>query len=894
MNQPIAIPEVEYEKITLDNGLDVIFHVDRKLPIVHVNQWFHVGSKNERPGRTGFAHLFEHLMFEGSTNAPEGYFAYIEKAGGNLREGGVNGTTSHDRTNYFATVPSGNLEHVLWLESDRVATLADALTSENFENQREVVRNERRQGLENQPYGQWTQLVCENLYPSGHPYSWPVIGSHEDLEAATLEDVRTFFQTYYTPNNLSLVIAGDLDIDQAKRMVESYYGGIPAGPRINRPTRWISHLSAEKTVNVPDAVPQVRTYTMWPVPSRFEDAEVPLDLASSLLSDGLSSRLKKSLVYDSQLCTDIMAFNMSKEISGMFVTVASVRPGASVEAVEQEIDDQLHRLASEGPTEDELQRVKTSWEYRFVSGLERIGGFGGKADKLNESNTFRGDPGYFQTEYDSFTNTTADQIKDAVGEWVDTKNRLVIRFLPETQRKASSTTIDRSVKPLLGEDTPFRSPDVKSETLPNGLEVYVVERRDLPKVAVTLAVRSGSVHDESGKSGAAHVMMTTIDKGTQTRDALEIADELGNLGSGLSATVYRESSALSFESLTRNLSGVMDIFSDVVRNPLFPETEIEREVKRNLDLIDQRKANAQSLAGRLIPSLAFGRDHVYGRPVQGDQESMNLLERLDVMRSHDMYWGPKQAALIFAGDISMDDATVLARTHLGDWTGEDLAAGSVDEPSPIGQGQLYIVDRPGNPQTVVSQILAAPKRTTPEYYALRLADTIWGGGFESRLNRNLREDKGLTYGIFSSLSLNRFAGTWCVQSAVDGDRTGEALSEIVSELDGISGQKPITEEELVDARTNLVRGYAQQFESVRRIGGQVAGLWSNRLPMVELRRAIDEIAEATLDDVNEAAQKYTSPEQATYLLVGDRSVIEPQINESFAVQGLTDDGRTIA
>jgi zinc protease len=270
MTRKIA-PKVEYEKYTLPNGLQVILHIDRKLPIVHINHWFHVGSKVEQPGRTGFAHLFEHLMFEGSKHAPGGYFKYIEQAGGNLREGGVNGTTSYDRTNYFSTVPSGNLKHVLWLESDRIATLPDALTSENFENQREVVRNERRQTMENQPYGRWLSLINEHLYPAGHPYVWPIIGSHEDLEAATIEDVTDFFKMYYTPNNLSLVVAGDFDIDHARAEIERFYGELPAGPLLDRRTRWIPNLSEEKIVEVADRVPQARAHLIWPAPARFEN-----------------------------------------------------------------------------------------------------------------------------------------------------------------------------------------------------------------------------------------------------------------------------------------------------------------------------------------------------------------------------------------------------------------------------------------------------------------------------------------------------------------------------------------------------------------------------------------------------------------------------------------------
>ena len=430
------LPRVSFEKFTLPNGLQVILHVDRKLPVVHVNHWFHVGSKVERPGRTGFAHLFEHLMFEGSKHAPEGYFKYIEQAGGNLREGGVNGTTSNDRTNYFATVPSGNLEYVLWLESDRVATLADALTRENFENQREVVRNERRQTTENQPYGRWYELVNEHLYPAGHPYSWPVIGRHEDLEAAGVDEVAEFFRTYYTPNNLSLVIAGDFDEDFARDRVAHYYGALEPGPLLERQRRWVPALAEGKIVEVTDRVPQARVHMIWPAPQRFEAEETALDAAAAVLGDGLSSRLEKLLVYDRRLCTEVSVFNYAREISGLFGVIATVRPGCDVREVEDLVDGQIARLASGGPTRDEVERARTVWEYQYVSSLERIGGFGGKADRLNESNTYKNDPGYFHVEHDRFRNLTGSKIAEAVKRWLVSRHGLTLRYFPDTLPKA--------------------------------------------------------------------------------------------------------------------------------------------------------------------------------------------------------------------------------------------------------------------------------------------------------------------------------------------------------------------------------------------------------------------------------------------------------------------------
>ncbi len=426
-----AGPRIEFEKYTLPNGLQVILHVDRKLPIVHVNEWFHVGSKNEKPGRTGFAHLFEHEMFEGSKNAPGKYWARMELAGANVSEGGVNGTTNNDRTNYFTTVPSGSLEYALWIESDRLATLGQHLTKENLDAQRAVVKNERRQGLENQPYGRAFDLIAQNLFPAGHPYSWSVIGSQEDLSAASLEDVQEFFARYYAPNNLSLVIAGDFDPAAAKKLVEKYFGDIPPGPPLDRPERWIPELPGEKIVEAADRVAQERVYMVWPSPEGYAPGDAELDLASFILADGLSSRLQKVLVHDRELCTAVNSFQSSQEISGFYAVIATARPGAPLPLIEKIVTEEIAKLARQGPTPAELARAKTKWEYSFVSGLERIGGFGGKADRLNSYNTYLGDPGKFDFDRDRYQNATAQDVRKAVARWLDTSHRLLVRFHPE-------------------------------------------------------------------------------------------------------------------------------------------------------------------------------------------------------------------------------------------------------------------------------------------------------------------------------------------------------------------------------------------------------------------------------------------------------------------------------
>ena len=873
------LPKIELEKFTLPNGLQVILHVDRKLPMVHVNCWYHVGSKNERAGRTGFAHLFEHMMFEGSKNANGKYFSFIEKVGANLFQGGVNGTTSEDRTNYFETVPSANLEYVLWIESDRLATLTDVLTKEKLDNERDIVKNERRQGLENQPYGRAFMLMQQNLFPSGHPYSHDVIGSHEDLTAATVDDVTEFFKTYYTPNNLSLVITGDFDPAEARRLVTRYFGPIPPGPPLDRPKHWIPTLDAPKVIEVNDHVPQERTYLAWPSPALFDPDDGTLDLVSLIFTDGLSARLNQSLVYDKQLCSGVNSFQSSNEIAGSYVVIATARPGASLSQIEQTISGEISRLAKDGPSADELARAKSKWEFQFISGLERIGGFGGQADLLNQYNTYFGDPNRFAADLDRHQRVTADDVRRAVARWIDTPNRVTVRFHPEAAARPAVTELDRSKPPALGGDRPFQAPQVQSSKLDNGLQIFVVERRDLPKVAVSLATRAGSGHDPQGKEGLSALTAVIMRRGTRTRKAIEIDETLGTLGTAIGSGVNAEAATLGMQVLHKNVPAALGIMADIARDPSFPQDEVEREKKKRLDVLSQARNNPNMIAQRVSTALVYGASHPYGRPAQGFTTTVEKFTRDDFQRFHDAYWKPGSTALIFVGDITMAEATDLARRSFGSWSGGAAPALDIPAPMPMGPGKVFLIDRPAAAQTVVAEVLPGPARTGSDYYALTLADTVWGGAASARLGTNIREEKGYSYGVFSFTDPHARYGAWTASGGVQTNKTKESVVEFQKELKFIAGEKPVSEKELADSRNNRVRGYAQQFESVGSVAAQVEQLWTTGLPMTELQRETDELQKATRESVNSAAEKYASPGRATLLLVGDLSKIESGIRE---------------
>jgi zinc protease len=871
---PAAIPNIAFEKYALPNGLQVILHLDRKLPLANVNLWFRVGPKNERPGRSGFAHLFEHMMLQGSKNASDRYFTLVEKAGADIYNGGANGYTYGDHTEYFETVPSGSLEYALWLESDRLATLTDALTQQKLDNQRDVVKNEKRERQENVPYGRWYPLMLQNLYPPEHPYAHDPLGSQEDLTAATLDDVKQFFKTYYAPNNASLTIAGDFDPAQVKPWIEKYFGGIPAGPALDRPARWTPKLSGEKIVEVKDRVPQERTHLVWPTPAYFDKDDATLELAARVLSDGLSSRLTKTLVYDRQLCSDVNATQDSNEDTSKFYVIATARPGASLAAVEQAITSEIARLAKTGPTPQELERAKNKWEFGFVSNLESVTN---KAAALNLYNMFFGDPGRFAADVTRHRAVTAEALRAAVDKWLNNRNRVLLRFRPEISRSDVADALDRSKPPALTENRPYTPPEVKSARLENGLDVLVMERPDLPKVLAVLASRAGSLQDPPGKQGLARLTVEVMRRGTATRGAVQIEDGIGDLGATLTSDAVRERAFLSLEILKRNLTPALALLADVVQNPSFPPAELDRERKLRVDAIKQEEADSTALGDRIAPMLIWGRDHPYGRPNDGFQSTVQNLTRQDLQQFHAANWKPASSALIFAGDITIAEATALAKQYFAAWTGKASAAPAVPKPTPMAAGKIYLVDRPDAAQTYIVQILPGAPRSTADYFALSLADRLWGGMFSSRLNLNIREEKGYTYGAYSYPSYYSGGGDWRAEAAVETDKTKESVVEFVKELAALHGDRPVSAAELADAKTSRIRGYAQQFDTLQSIAQQLGQLWAWRLPMTELQRETNEVQRVPLAAVTAAAQKYADPSKSSLLLIGDRSKIEPAL-----------------
>ena len=864
---PVPEPHVDYEKYVLPNGLEIVLVPDPRVPKVHVNLSYHAGSKNEAQDRTGFAHLFEHMMFEGSKDANEHYATLIEAAGGT-----TNAYTTADQTVFFETVPTGSLEYALWLESDRLATLPEALSQERLDNQKAVVENERRERAENQPYGLAGILLDENLYPAGHPYAHSVLGSHDHVRAATIPEVKDFFATYYAPNNLSLAVVGDFDVAVAKQWIEKYFAPIPPAPPIARPARWIPRLASEKVVEVQDHVLEERTYLAWITPGYRSADNSRLELAARLLN----RRLNAALVYaDKPLCTEVSTDLRAQEDASEFVVMVSARGGAALAQIEEKVDAEIAVLAKDGPSADELRQTKRRIEYGELAQFDTLQS---TAETLNRGNTLAGDPAHYVVAWKQMETTTPGEVASAVKQYLDTRQRLLLRFHPDGARAEKNSALDRSVAPQIHEDPPLRAPRVESGRLPNGLAVFVVQRTRLPKVSVLLATRAGVMRDPDGKNGLALMTVATMANGTSTRSGTQIRDGMESAGgTTIESSVSKEAAGLGFEVLSENVDQTFRIFADVVLHPAFKQYSFDTNMQQFQDSLAQARTDASAIADQVAPSLVFGPGHPYARPLALPSGLRNV--RPDDLRAfYDTYWKPDDSALVFAGNISLDEALSLAEKYLGPWSGSAPAMPAIPPPNDTGAGHIYLIDKPDAPQTLLTEMLPSAGANSPDRFAVSLANYVWGAMWGSRLSGTLREKQGYTYGFHTSMGLLSSYGAWTATGAVQTDKTKESVLELVKQL-RLLEEQPISEAEIGAAKKANLQQSASDLETSGGIASQMALLWTWHLPMSALQGESDGVQKTSLAAVRAAVSRYADPRKASLLVVGDRSRIESSLRE---------------
>jgi len=889
-----ALPPIPYTEYTLANGLRVILHEDHSTPIVGVNVWYHVGSKNEQPGKTGYAHLFEHMMFQGSKGYDDDYFKALQEVGGTL-----NGSTNTDRTNYWELVPSNFLERALFLEADRMATLPDVLTEAKLANQRDVVKNEKRQNYDNRPYGLAGARIAEILYPASHPYHWLTIGSLDDLTAASMDDIKAFFRRYYTPNNASLSIAGDFKPAEARQWVEKYFGPVKRGPAVTLPVVTQPTLTGTIREGMNDRVSAPQITMVWhTVPALTED-EAPLDVLAAVLGQGRNSRLYKSLVYDKQIAQSVNASSNTRELAGTFQITAIPRRGVTVDSLEAEFNREIAEVLRKPPAQSDLQRAYNASEARFIYSLQTVGGFGGKGDQLNQYAIFTGNPGFFERDLSRYKAVTPADLQRVAKKYL-TGNRLIFTVTPlareaqtaqtrgaqgqgaaaaaaegESGREVATESKLNESLPKGGPDPSFTLPQIQRRKLSNGLEVLFVEHHELPVVTMNLVVRGGAAADPADRPGLATVTADLLDEGTLARNALELSDKLASIGAILNSTADWDANRITMTTLTRHLDTALGLFSDVVLHPAFRDNDVSRIRQSRLQGLVQARDNATTIASQVYASLLYGSSHPYGHPQSGTQASINAITADDLRSYYSTYYKPNNSTLIVVGDVKPETIVAQLENAFGIWKAGDVPAVNVNaSPAQRDKTTIYLVDRPGAAQSVINIGEVGAPRSTPDYFTRLVLNQILGGAFVSRVNLNLREAKGYTYGARTAFDYRRGAGPFTASAGVQTAVTKESVYEFLKELRGIRGDIPITQRELDQAKESLIRGFPRTFETPAQIAARLTDVALYGLPDNYFNSYIAGVRNVTAADVTRVANAAIDPTHLAILVVGDRSVIE--------------------
>lgn len=890
--------DIAYEQFTLPNGLRVVVHTDRKAPVVAVNIWYHVGSKDEPAGRSGFAHLFEHLMFNGSENYPNEFFEPFKQVGATNQ----NGTTNTDRTNYFQNVPTTALDMALWMESDRMGHLLGAIDQKVLDEQRGVVQNEKRQG-ENQPYGQVWDRLNRALYPVGHPYHHSVIGSMNDLNAASLEDVHQWFRAWYGPNNAVLVLAGDIDLATAKEKAARYFGHIPAGPTMAQPKVDVAKRSADTREELTDQVPQARIYRAWNVAQTGTVDVDQLQVLARVLGGAKSSRLDKRLVHEDKLVDNVSAGVFTSQLGSNFIVMATVKQGVDPARVEAIIDEEIERLIHAGASSDEIHLAKTAFRAGFVRGIERIGGFGGKADALAECTVFEGDPGCFRQSLANIQATTAADLTAVGRKWLDVGSHTLVVVpgprvvleeepaqtpaalalpAPDPRYTTTPSTVDRSAGVPRTESFPeLKFPTAQHATLSNGTRVVLAQRHEIPVVQFNYQFPGGFSADSADRQGLASFTAGLLSEGAGSRDALAFGDALDALGARAGASASLDTLSVSLSALRENLAPSLALYADMLRAPRFESKEIERVRASWIAGIKQERARPDAVAMRVLPSLLYGAGHPYAAPFtgSGNEQAISALSRDELVAFHQRWIRPEHGTLLVAGDITMEQLLPALETALAGWKGEgELPQRAVSTAVTRPQATtVYLIDQPGAVQANLFAAQLVPPSNDPGALPLDIANGVLGGDFTSRLNMNLREDKHWSYGVRASISGALGARPWIVAAPVQIDKTAEAIAELQREISEFaSGQRPPSEAEVARIRAIQTLSLPGAYETASAVLSTLSSnaLYGRADDYVFTRKAA--IEAMTPAQVAQAA-KGINPDALVWVVVGDLKQIEAPI-----------------
>ncbi len=911
--------DIPYSKHVLDNGLTVIIHEDHKAPIVAVSVWYGVGSKHEPEGKTGYAHLFEHIMFNGSQNAPQDYFAYLDKLGAT----DYNGTTSYDRTNYFQNVPSSALESALFLESDRMGNLLSAVTQEKLDNQIGVVQNEKRQG-ENQPYGLVNDAELAALFPQGHPYHHTTIGSMEDLSAASLADMHAWFQNHYGPNNAVLVLAGDVTAEQALPLARKWFGRFAAGPAVPKLNPPVPILPARKQLVMYDAVPTARLIYDWAAPGMGHADELPLSVGAHVLGGLASSRLDNILVRDEQLAVRVSAGLVTYQHASIFSVEVDVKPGADISQVQKRLDEIIADFIANEPNQDELNRVASSNAAGTISGFEAVGGFGGKAVTLAEGELYHGNPAAFKKELTGLAKVKPAQIQAALQTWLSNPV-LEVRVLPgkrgqeaqgdappadaqanisavspaklvgdiaarnrpktyladaATAPVAAGKAEDLSIMPSAGEPEPLDLPHVEEAVLSNGVKVYFARRDAVPIVRVVASFGGGFASDPADKPGLAAFATRVMQEGTVSRSSVQIAEESERLGASVFGDSEMENVMFGVSTVRPNLDGSLALLADIIRNPAFAANEIERVRGQQLSDIEAEMASPASLAMRIMPGLLYGGLHPYGAGFTGtgSAQTVAALGRDDFVAYHASSITPANMTIYVVGDSSLTELLPRLEKNFGDWqtSGAALARTAMPEPA-SSDPRIIVLNRPDSPQSLIMAGQILPYNGYDELTAVSVANKILGGGFLSRLNMDLRENKGWAYGVRSTVTRMSGPLPFIAYAPVQADKTGASIQAMIANFEAFLGSNGPNEDERKRVVNAVILEMPGKFETAGSVLGQMMADAQYNRPFDYAESTAARHQALTVADIQQALGGKLDPKKLVWIIIGDAAVIRPQL-----------------
>ncbi len=865
---------VPFTKTILDNGLTVIVHEDPKAPLVSVNIWYKVGSRDEKKGKTGYAHLFEHLMFNGSEHADFDFFKQLNAMGATS----FNGTTDPDRTNYFETVPKSSLDQLLWLEADRMGYLLGTLTQEKLDEQRGVVKNEKRQG-DNRPYSIGEYRMLEGLLPAGHPYRWSTIGSMDDLNAAKISDLTKWFDEYYGAGNAVLVLAGDIKADEGLAMARKYFGHIRPGPVVSRMKEWVPIRTENVFDETVDEVSVAMVDRTWAVPGMTNPTSGPLYIAASILGDGKTSRMYEELVEKRKLASEVYVQYRPQALMGFFSVTVLLKSGVDANDVNSAVDEVMAEFFAKGPSKTETQRAIKSILVSFMKSQEVIGGFSGKGPTLAEGEVFFGDPGSYKMTMGWIEAANADNMR-ALKNDVFSNGYYQLITRPNGKYKAASLVVDLNKMPALGVFPKSHFPKIQTAALKNGMKVSLVERHTIPTVRMSMQFNAGSATDVMGKSGLAGLTAKMLKEGTDGLASKDIIFKLNDMASQIYAYADSDASVVALSSLKDTLDETLDLYADIIRTPRFDGDALAKLKEERLSNLTQAMGNANAKVSYYMPELLFGKNHPYGRNYlgMGTQESITSISVDDLKAHYEMWMRPDNAHLIVVGDITLDEVMPMLENKFGSWTGEGAPMPTKIFPAiPSTAGHVYVIDKPGAVQTVITAALVVPKDIAGHEADMNVMNRIVGGGFLSRINMKLREEKGWTYGASSSLDNKKQAVIWEVSAPVQADKTKESLIEIKKILRGYTTSNLATSSEIETALDGMVNSTAGKLERSSSILSMMSTYQSQGKPLNYFSKLQGEYGAIQQNNIHQIAKDVIDMSKLTWVIAGDLDKIKADI-----------------